>query len=129
MDKNLTRGAVKYRIETRAGLEWDDHAIATDPVEVARLAADAVRTGYATRIVTAVGRRIVRVSHDSAGRVILVPVTRGGRRAGAGRPATGRTVRPVQLHLPPDVVATIDAQRGDLSRSQWVAQLIAGSAR
>ncbi len=64
---------MKYRIETRAGLEWDDYAIATDPVEVARLASDAVRTGYATRIVTAVGRRIVRVSHDSAGRVILVP--------------------------------------------------------
>ncbi len=78
----MTRGAVKYRIETRAGLVWDDHAISADPVEVARIYSQSVSTGYATRIVTAVGRRIVRVSHDSAGRVILVPVTRGGRRAG-----------------------------------------------
>ncbi len=54
----------------------------------------------------------------------MKPRTRGGARPGAGRPATGRTVRPVQLHLPPDVVATIDAARGDLSRSQWVSQVV-----
>lgn len=59
---------------------------------------------------------------------------RGGARVGAGRPATGRTVRPVQLHLPPDAIQTIDAERGPLSRSQWVtlaiialAERVAGS--
>lgn len=53
---------------------------------------------------------------------------RGGARPGAGRPPTGRTVRPVQFHLSPETVATIDAQRGPLSRSQWVTLAVIGLA-
>lgn len=52
---------------------------------------------------------------------------RGGARPGAGRPPTGRTVRPVQFHLPPSIIAAIDAMRGDLSRSQWLVRVIEGS--
>jgi hypothetical protein len=52
------------------------------------------------------------------------PPGHGGAREGAGRPATGRTVKPLQLHLPPDVVAMIDAARGGESRSRWVAELV-----
>ena len=48
----------------------------------------------------------------------------GGARAGAGRPATGRTVLPLQLHLPPDVIAIIDSARGEQSRSKWVAMAV-----
>ena len=56
------------------------------------------------------------------------PPGHGGAREGAGRPPTGRTVRPVQLHLSPETVATIDAQRGPLSRSQWVTLAVIGLA-
>lgn len=52
------------------------------------------------------------------------PPGRGGSRKGAGRPATGRTVKPLQLHLPPDVVDAMDAARGDETRSRWVAELV-----
>lgn len=54
---------------------------------------------------------------------------RGGARPGAGRPVTGRTVRPVQFHLPPSIIAAIDAMRGDLSRSQWLVKVIEGSGK
>jgi hypothetical protein len=36
-------------------------------------------------------------------------------------------VRPVQFHLPPSIIAAIDAARGDLSRSQWLVRVIEGS--
>lgn len=52
------------------------------------------------------------------------PPAHGGTRAGAGRPATGRTVKPLQLHLPPEVIAIIDAARGEQSRSKWVAMAV-----
>lgn len=51
-------------------------------------------------------------------------MTRGGRRPGAGRPrgtGTGRAVKPVQLHLPPELIAAVDAVRRSQSRSEWVA--------
>jgi len=48
----------------------------------------------------------------------------GGAREGAGRPATGRKVKPMQLHLPPEVIAIIDSARGEQSRSQWVAMIV-----
>lgn len=51
-------------------------------------------------------------------------LSHGGARKGAGRPATGHTVKPLQLHLPPDVVAMMDAARGSESRSRWVAALV-----
>lgn len=55
---------------------------------------------------------------------------RGGRRAGAGRPrgtGTGRTVKPVQLHLSPEAIAAIDAYRGGMTRSQWVSRAVLGA--
>jgi hypothetical protein len=49
---------------------------------------------------------------------------RGGARAGAGRKAAGRTVLSSSISLPPDVWVTLDALRGDLTRSGWVAARI-----
>lgn len=51
----------------------------------------------------------------------------GGARPGAGRPrgtGPGRTVKPVQFHLPPALIAAVECARGDLSRSEWVAVAI-----
>jgi len=33
-------------------------------------------------------------------------------------------VQPLQLHLPPDVIAIIDSARGEQSRSKWVAMAV-----
>lgn len=51
----------------------------------------------------------------------------GGKRAGAGRPkgsGKGRTVKTSSINLPPAVWEKLDAIRGDLSRSKYIAETI-----
>jgi hypothetical protein len=51
----------------------------------------------------------------------------GGKRVGAGRPkgsGKGRTVKTSSINLPPTVWDKLDAIRGDLSRSKWIAKQI-----
>lgn len=45
--------------------------------------------------------------------------TRGGRRAGAGRPQ-GRTASSATITLPNETWAKIDAERGPRSRSKYI---------
>jgi hypothetical protein len=54
---------------------------------------------------------------------MTTPITakRGGARAGSGRKATGRTVTTSSINLPPELWVILDALRGDLTRSAWVA--------
>jgi hypothetical protein len=50
--------------------------------------------------------------------------TQGGARKGAGRPpgtGKGRTVTTSSINLPPALWARLDALRGDLTRSAWIA--------
>jgi len=52
----------------------------------------------------------------------------GGKRQGAGRPkgsGKGRTVKTSSINLPPAVWDKLDAIRGDVSRSKWIAEMIA----
>jgi hypothetical protein len=49
---------------------------------------------------------------------------RGGARAGAGRKATGRTVKTSSINLPPELWVTLDALRGEATRSAWIAAKI-----
>ncbi len=46
----------------------------------------------------------------------------GGRRPGAGRKFKGH-VR-VQLHMPREGLAALDALRGDTPRGQWISELV-----
>lgn len=58
------------------------------------------------------------------------PKNHGGPRPGAGRPAgtgTGRTVTSSSVNLPPALWAKLDAIRGGLSRSAWIAAKIKGA--
>ena len=51
----------------------------------------------------------------------------GGARKGAGRPkgsGKGRTVKTSSINLPPAVWDKLDAIRGDISRSKWIAETI-----
>ena len=53
--------------------------------------------------------------------------TRGGKREGAGRPpgsGTGRTVTTSSINLPPELWDKLDALRGELTRSAWIAAKI-----
>ena len=50
--------------------------------------------------------------------------TRGGPREGAGRKATGRTVTTSSINLPPILWDKLDAIRGDMTRSAWIAAKI-----
>ena len=53
--------------------------------------------------------------------------TRGGARKGAGRKpgtGTGRTVTTSSINLPPELWEKLDALRGELTRSAWIAAKI-----
>ena len=53
--------------------------------------------------------------------------TRGGAREGAGRKpgtGTGRTVTTSSINLPPELWDKLDALRGELTRSAWIAAKI-----
>ena len=53
--------------------------------------------------------------------------TRGGKREGAGRKAgsgAGRTVTTSSLNLSPELWGRLDALRGELTRSAWIAAKI-----
>jgi hypothetical protein len=53
--------------------------------------------------------------------------TRGGARKGAGRKpgtGTGRTVTTSSINLPPELWDMLDALRGELTRSAWIAAKI-----
>lgn len=53
--------------------------------------------------------------------------SRGGKREGAGRKAgsgTGRTVTTSSINLPPELWDKLDALRGELTRSAWIAAKI-----
>ncbi len=47
--------------------------------------------------------------------------TRGGKREGSGRKATGRKVVSSSINLLPEEWEKMDAVRGELSRSAWVS--------
>jgi hypothetical protein len=52
---------------------------------------------------------------------------RGGKRKGAGRPkgsGTGRKVKSSSINLPPELWDRLDALRGELTRSAWIAAKI-----
>ena len=55
--------------------------------------------------------------------------TRGGPREGAGRKPTGRTVTTSSINLPPELWDRLDALRGELTRSAWIAAKIKGSRK
>lgn len=58
--------------------------------------------------------------------------TRGGARKGAGRKpgsGAGRTVITSSVSLPPDLWDKLDAIRGELTRSAWVAAKIKGTRK
>lgn len=50
--------------------------------------------------------------------------TRGGPREGAGRKPTGRTVTTSSINLPPELWDKLDALRGEITRSAWIATKI-----
>jgi hypothetical protein len=53
--------------------------------------------------------------------------TQGGKRPGAGRPpgsGTGRTATTSSINLPPELWDKLDALRGELTRSAWIAAKI-----
>lgn len=53
--------------------------------------------------------------------------TKGGKREGAGRKpgsSHGRTVTTSSISLPPDLWDKLDALRGELTRSAWIAAKI-----
>ena len=53
--------------------------------------------------------------------------TRGGAREGAGRKpgsGAGRTVTTSSINLPPELWDKLDALRGELTRSAWIATKI-----
>lgn len=54
-------------------------------------------------------------------------MTRGGKRAGAGRPpgtGKGRTVETRSVSMPPAMWDKLDALRGDRSRGEWISELV-----
>jgi hypothetical protein len=53
------------------------------------------------------------------------PTGRGGKREGAGRPPRhGSAGIKSSIHMPPEGVALLDAQRGEISRSEWFFRLL-----
>ena len=54
---------------------------------------------------------------------------RGGPRDGAGRPSKGANARSIKVpvFLTPAEAARVDEQRGDLTRSEWLAQPLRSS--
>ena len=53
------------------------------------------------------------------------PDNKGGRRAGAGRkPLHGVRMKTVCVQLPPEGIKLLDAQRGKVSRGEWVLGLL-----
>jgi hypothetical protein len=50
--------------------------------------------------------------------------TRGGPREWAGRKPTGRTVTTSSISLAPELWDRLDALRGELTRSAWIAAMI-----
>ena len=54
-------------------------------------------------------------------------LTRGGAREGSGRKPTGRTVTTSSINLSPELWDRLDALRGDLTRSKWIAIKIKNS--
>ena len=57
----------------------------------------------------------------------VTTTTRGGARKGAGRKpgvGTGRTVTTSSINLPPELWDRLDALRGELTRSAWIAAKI-----
>lgn len=55
--------------------------------------------------------------------------TRGGSREGAGRKPTGRTVTTSSINLAPELWDKLDAIRGELTRSAWIAAKIKGAKK
>jgi hypothetical protein len=54
-------------------------------------------------------------------------MTRGGKRAGAGRPkgtGKGRTVETRSVSMPPAMWDKLDALRGDRSRGEWISEWV-----
>ena len=49
---------------------------------------------------------------------------RGGKREGAGRPKTGRTVVSRSVSMEPETWAKLDDLRGKKSRGQWIAERV-----
>lgn len=49
---------------------------------------------------------------------------RGGKREGAGRPKTGRTVVTRSVSMPQEAWDKLDALRGEKSRGQWIAERV-----
>ena len=49
------------------------------------------------------------------------PTNRGGSRPGSGRKPTGRTGTTSSISMPPAVWTMLDAIRGELTRSAWIA--------
>lgn len=54
---------------------------------------------------------------------MMTKPTRGGKRAGAGRPS-GRTASSATITLPNDTWAKIDAERGPRSRSKYIKEKV-----
>ena len=48
----------------------------------------------------------------------------GGKREGAGRPATGRKIKTGSINLTPEHWAKLDKVRGEKTRSAWIAERI-----
>jgi len=48
----------------------------------------------------------------------------GGARKGAGRPATGRTVKASSITMTPELWAKLDKIKKDKTRSAWIADKI-----
>ena len=49
---------------------------------------------------------------------------RGGKREGAGRPKTGRSVVTRSVSMEPETWDKLDAIRGEKSRGQWIADQV-----
>jgi hypothetical protein len=48
----------------------------------------------------------------------------GGKRKGAGRPKTGRSVVTRSVSMEPETWDKLDAIRGEKSRGQWIAEKV-----
>jgi len=77
------------------------------------------------------GKRIASDCEECGGVVRATDWTkkpkRGGARKGAGRKpgvGTGRTVTTSSINLPPELWDRLDALRGELTRSAWIAAKI-----
>jgi hypothetical protein len=53
-----------------------------------------------------------------------MPNKRGGKREGAGRPKTGRSVVTRSVSMEPETWEKLDTLRGEKSRGQWIADKV-----